>query len=375
MRNAKKIIALLAVVVFTSLLFVSCSKLKKNNDVVEIKAEKIVPEETDKVISAVLENKKEPESIIVDTLTPSEEVVRENKEDLNVAEPAKEKETVKADAEEAVSEMPAESSEVAVEETVLEKVESEEVSSSAEEEKPQIEQEAESVAEIVIENVIETVEEPIEVTIEAVEEQLPVAVEEVKEVEVAEKTESVEPEVFNPPVKAKEIPVKPKKEYSFGMEIGLGGGYYRLEYKDYRADMLKISIPVYLNIVKNGNFGFSLYVNPGYLKEIHRDSGSSAMIVDSKEKKQDYSIECGFGINTFTNRFSLRANVGLDIFNPGTKIDNPYTMFNVQLIPSFRLGNSKLWLAIPCEGSIKGSKHNAFSTGVYVTLRTDEVRK
>lgn len=366
MHDTKKITVLLITVLMVALLFVTCRRLNRS-EVVEIKAVKASQQEPDKVISAVQEKKEEPITIIIESPDTAESARKEEKvSEFTINTASEDSAEENAVTEEVVEESVADTT---VAETIEEHVE------------VTVDSTVEETSEITVSETVETNE-----TVEAVE------IVETTKTDIAETVETTEEttsetvvenasedtsELFNPPVKAKEIPIKKKKNYGIGMEIGFGAGYYRLEYNDYKADMFKISIPVYLCFAQNDRFSISAYVKPGYLKELKKDAESSPLIVDYSVKKQDYCFECGVGLNSYSNRFSLRTNLGLDFFNPGTKINNPHTMLNLQIVPSFRLGGSKLWLSLPFEGSIslENKDSRAYGAGIYITLRTDEIKK
>ncbi len=353
MRSIKKISTLLLIVFLVSIFFVSCDKLsKKNEEVVEIKAEKVIEKEPDKVISAVHEKKVEPEVTVVEKAEEVKETVEETV--VTVAEEVKEKAVeVAEDAVEAVTEK--------VEELKKEAVETVEVAVNS----------VDEAAEEVKNEVVTVVEEKIAEVVEVVEKtpEVPAVTE-----PVAETTVSAEKEVYNPPETEKKVPEQKTSEGFVSLEIGAGASYYRLEWNEYKADMLKVSVPVYLNFATSKKFAISVYAKPAYLKELQKDEDSPALTVNSKAQTADYSLECGLGFKSSSDKFSLRANLGIDIFNKGTEIKDPKAMLNLQLIPSFRLGGSKLWISVPFEGSLfyKNKEKRAYGAGIYISLRPEK---
>ncbi len=366
MRNAKKIAVILITVLVIALLFVTCRKRLEKNEIIEIKAAKVSPQETDKVISAIQNKKEEPVAITIEAPdaieSGSDKTVEETVEEF-----------VEDSVEDSIEDISGESVKEEVQEDIPEEnndgtVDTTETSDTTEtDSKTAVEETTETDTETEAVETVDTTETDTKTEI----------TETVQGSETTNTDSEANTELFNPPVKAKEIPIKKKKSYGIGMEIGLGVGYYRLEYNDYKADMLKISIPVYLCFAQSDSFSISAYVKPGYLKELKKDNDSSPLTVDYAVKKQDYCFECGVGLNSYSNNFSLRTDLGLDFFNPGTKINNPHTMLNLQIVPSFRLGKSKLWLSIPFEGSIslENKDSRAYGAGVYISLRTDETKK
>ena len=377
MNNLKKISVVFTLILLVSMLFVSCDKLKKSDEVVEIKAEKVATQEPEKVSPVTQEKKTEPEVIVVG----AQEAVQETVEEVVAVAEEKAEETAKAvveveektetKVEEAVAALEAKVEET----TAVVETKAEEVVAVVEEKTEQVVQAAETKVEEVAVAVEAKVEETAAVVETKTEEAAAKVEEKVEQVTQVVEAKVEETPVFNPPAVPSKTPAKvpaktkAKAENSIGVEIGAGASYYRLEYRDYKADMFKLSIPLYFHIPAGDSFTVSAYAKPAYLKELQKDAKSSSL-----SSTQNFSLDFGLGLAVHNEKFELEVDCGLDLFNEGKKLkDDPYAMLNAQIVPSFRLGNSSLWLSIPFEGSISPkTKHNrAYGAGICLTLRTD----
>lgn len=161
---------------------------------------------------------------------------------------------------------------------------------------------------------------------------------------------------------------------TFGIQFGFGLQLAKLDYHDFTGTGLSFSAPISFNVPIKNDMTISAYVKPSYLHITDRIDGSAEM-----EDSFILAAGVGFGIK-HKKALQVRLNLGVDLFNEGTNIGekDPNVMLHMELLPSFRLGLSNLWLTVPFEGafSFEDAHHNSlFATGLYITYRSGEGTK